>query len=228
MTGQASHERIAVSLVTGFLGSGKTTLIAALLKQPAMAGTAVIVNEFGAVGIDDAIFAQSRCRRQCPAPRQWMPLLHRRRRPFGAVWSLARRDRRPPAADRHRDHRPRRPDARAAAADERPAADAGDTARCGRRHHRRGERAQESRRPPGRRAPVRGRRPPHHHQGRSRRGRSRRRARRAASGAQSGRRYSRSRAWAHRCRRAFRRLALRSGADGKPDIDRWLGLAAPP
>ncbi len=52
-------ERIPISLVTGFLGSGKTTLIAALLKQPAMAGTAVIVNEFGAVGIDDAIFAQS-------------------------------------------------------------------------------------------------------------------------------------------------------------------------
>jgi G3E family GTPase len=41
------------------LGSGKTTLIAALLRQPAMAGAAVVVNEFGAVGIDDAIFAQS-------------------------------------------------------------------------------------------------------------------------------------------------------------------------
>jgi G3E family GTPase len=54
-----SGERIPISLVTGFLGSGKTTLIAALLKQAAMAGTAVVVNEFGAVGIDDAIFAQS-------------------------------------------------------------------------------------------------------------------------------------------------------------------------
>ncbi len=52
-------ERIPISLVTGFLGSGKTTLIAALLKQPPMAGTAVVVNEFGAVGIDDAVFAQS-------------------------------------------------------------------------------------------------------------------------------------------------------------------------
>ncbi|MBV9634521.1 MAG: GTP-binding protein [Methylobacteriaceae bacterium] len=52
-------ERIPVSLVTGFLGSGKTTLIAALLKQPSMAGSAVIVNEIGAVGIDDAILAQS-------------------------------------------------------------------------------------------------------------------------------------------------------------------------
>jgi G3E family GTPase len=59
MAAEPTGERIPISLVTGFLGSGKTTLIAALLKQPAMAGTAVIVNEFGAVGIDDAVFAQS-------------------------------------------------------------------------------------------------------------------------------------------------------------------------
>ncbi|HVX29745.1 MAG TPA: GTP-binding protein, partial [Nitrolancea sp.] len=51
--------RIPVSLVTGFLGSGKTTLIAALLRQPAMQGTAIIVNEIGAIGIDDAIFADT-------------------------------------------------------------------------------------------------------------------------------------------------------------------------
>ena len=56
---EPTGDRIPISLVTGFLGSGKTTLIAALLKQPAMAGTAVVVNEFGAVGIDDAVFAQS-------------------------------------------------------------------------------------------------------------------------------------------------------------------------
>jgi G3E family GTPase len=59
MAVEAAGGRIPISLVTGFLGSGKTTLIAALLKQPAMAGTAVVVNEFGAVGIDDTIFAQS-------------------------------------------------------------------------------------------------------------------------------------------------------------------------
>jgi G3E family GTPase len=52
-------DRIPLSLVTGFLGSGKTTLIGALLRQPAMEGAAVIVNEIGAVGIDDAVFAQS-------------------------------------------------------------------------------------------------------------------------------------------------------------------------
>ncbi len=53
------NDRIPVSIVTGFLGSGKTTLIAALLRQPEMAGTAVVVNEFGEVGIDDAVFAEA-------------------------------------------------------------------------------------------------------------------------------------------------------------------------
>jgi G3E family GTPase len=41
-----------VTLVTGFLGSGKTTLIARLLAHPDMGETAVIVNELGEVGID--------------------------------------------------------------------------------------------------------------------------------------------------------------------------------
>jgi G3E family GTPase len=41
-----------VSLVTGFLGSGKTTLISRLLRHPDMGETAVIVNELGEVGID--------------------------------------------------------------------------------------------------------------------------------------------------------------------------------
>jgi G3E family GTPase len=52
-------DRIPISIVTGFLGSGKTTLIAALLDQPAMQGAAIVVNEFGAVGVDDAVFAQT-------------------------------------------------------------------------------------------------------------------------------------------------------------------------
>ena len=52
-------DRVPLSIITGFLGSGKTTLIAALLKRPGMDNVAIIVNEFGAVGIDDAIFAQS-------------------------------------------------------------------------------------------------------------------------------------------------------------------------
>ena len=41
-----------VTVITGFLGSGKTTLLNALLRHPGMAETAVLVNEFGEVGID--------------------------------------------------------------------------------------------------------------------------------------------------------------------------------
>jgi G3E family GTPase len=50
---------IPIYVVSGFLGSGKTTLISALLHQPTMKGSAVVVNEFGEVGIDDAIFAET-------------------------------------------------------------------------------------------------------------------------------------------------------------------------
>ena len=46
---------IPITVLTGFLGSGKTTLLKRLLADPAMAGTAVIINEFGDVGIDDAL-----------------------------------------------------------------------------------------------------------------------------------------------------------------------------
>jgi len=41
-----------VSVVTGFLGSGKTTLLGRLLPHPEMADTAVIINEFGEIGLD--------------------------------------------------------------------------------------------------------------------------------------------------------------------------------
>jgi G3E family GTPase len=46
------EERLPASLLTGFLGSGKTTLLSKLLRQPALAETAVIINEFGEIGLD--------------------------------------------------------------------------------------------------------------------------------------------------------------------------------
>lgn len=44
--------RTPISVITGFLGSGKTTLLNALLRQPGLSDVAVIVNEFGEIGLD--------------------------------------------------------------------------------------------------------------------------------------------------------------------------------
>ncbi|HYM73565.1 MAG TPA: GTP-binding protein [Stellaceae bacterium] len=51
--------RIPVSIVTGFLGAGKTTLIRALRDSPEGAGTAIVVNEYGEIGIDNALLRAS-------------------------------------------------------------------------------------------------------------------------------------------------------------------------
>jgi G3E family GTPase len=62
--------RIPVSVLTGFLGSGKTTLLRQLLVDPGMNRTAVIINEFGEIGLDhllvksvleDAVVLQNGC-----------------------------------------------------------------------------------------------------------------------------------------------------------------------
>ena len=45
-------EKIWVTLITGFLGSGKTTLLNTLLEHPEMSQAAIIVNEFGEIGLD--------------------------------------------------------------------------------------------------------------------------------------------------------------------------------
>ncbi|HEX6957559.1 MAG TPA: GTP-binding protein [Ferrovibrio sp.] len=51
--------RIPVSVITGFLGSGKSTLLNRLLRHPDMGETAIIVNEFGEIGLDHALIASS-------------------------------------------------------------------------------------------------------------------------------------------------------------------------
>src|SRR5215212_9349770 len=56
---RARGARVPVTIVTGFLGAGKTTLLQYFLKTPEGYGTAVIINEFGAVGIDDALVRAS-------------------------------------------------------------------------------------------------------------------------------------------------------------------------
>lgn len=57
--GTRTRTRIPVTLVTGFLGSGKTTFINAALRSPELAKTIVVVNEFGEVGLDHQLFASS-------------------------------------------------------------------------------------------------------------------------------------------------------------------------
>lgn len=50
--GEGDDPRTPVNVLTGFLGSGKTTLLRRVLRDPAFADTAVLINEFGEVGLD--------------------------------------------------------------------------------------------------------------------------------------------------------------------------------
>lgn len=55
----SSDTRLPVVLLTGFLGAGKTTLLNFMLRHPQMSGTAVVINEYGAVGLDHHLVASS-------------------------------------------------------------------------------------------------------------------------------------------------------------------------
>jgi G3E family GTPase len=55
----SADERIPVTVLTGFLGSGKTTLLNRILTEHHGMRIAVIENEFGEVGIDDALIIDS-------------------------------------------------------------------------------------------------------------------------------------------------------------------------
>lgn len=54
-----SAQLIPVTVLTGFLGSGKTTVLNHLLRQPGMDGTVAIINEFGEVGLDHLLVETS-------------------------------------------------------------------------------------------------------------------------------------------------------------------------
>ena len=69
---------IPVTVLTGFLGAGKTTCSTGCSSDPALADTAVIINEFGEVAIDHLLVEQC-LRRRHPAFRR-LPVLHGARR----------------------------------------------------------------------------------------------------------------------------------------------------
>ncbi len=76
-----SLAKVPVTIVTGFLGAGKTTLIRHVLENARGRRLALVINEFGDVGVDGDILRSCGID-TCPGgkyrrTRQRLPLLHR-------------------------------------------------------------------------------------------------------------------------------------------------------
>ncbi len=74
-----TDQRVPVTVITGFLGAGKTTLVNRILREEHGKRIAVIENEFGEVGIDDALVLDAE--EEILRDEQRVYLLHRPRRP---------------------------------------------------------------------------------------------------------------------------------------------------
>ena len=140
-------EPIPLTVLTGFLGAGKTSLLNRLVRDPALAGTAVIINEFGEIGLDhllvktiddNMVLLQSGCL-CCTLRGDLVTALEKLLRDLdnGRVTLPPRRA---------GDHRPRR--SGAGAADHHGASLSGDALPARRRRHRgrRGQRRRDARR----------------------------------------------------------------------------------
>ena len=83
LTSTAALTKTPCTIITGFLGAGKTTLVRHLLENAGGKRLAVLVNEFGDLGFDgDFLEGLRHCRLHeggCGRAAQWLHLLHRRR-----------------------------------------------------------------------------------------------------------------------------------------------------
>ena len=77
-------------MLTGFLGAGKTSLLNRLVTDPALAETAVIINEFGEIGLDHLLVKPDQRRRRAAAER--LPVLHACAATSSTRWSSSLRD----------------------------------------------------------------------------------------------------------------------------------------